>query len=63
MPILKLTLADDGEPIRVNFDNVAYYFRDDDQGYTTIIFAPKGDSGLSINVAEDLSFIDSSLGI
>lgn len=59
--ILKLTKAKKGEPVRVNFDNVAYYYAKGDS--TVIVFATPNHYEQTVVVKETIAQIDRLLGI
>lgn len=59
--ILRLTLAKTGEPVRVNFDNVAFYQTKAE--HTEITFVSPRFHEHTIKVKESLEVIDRLLGI
>ncbi len=60
--ILRLTKAKSGEPIRVNFDNVAYYHTNK-AGNTVVEFLTPKYYENSLTVQETLAQVDRLLGI
>lgn len=61
MAILRLTKPKNDEPIRVNFDNVAYYSAKGE--HTEIFFLSPRFHEITITVKESLKTVDGLLGI
>lgn len=59
--ILRLTKPKNGEPLRVNFDNVAYYRSK--RGKTEIVFVSPNYYEQTVVVKETIEQVDGLLGI
>jgi len=59
--IVKLTKAKKGEPVRVNFDNVAYYYAKGES--TVVVFNSPNHYEQTVVVKETITQVDRLLGI
>ena len=61
MAILRLTKLKKDEPVRVNFDNVAYYYTKGEN--TVIVFVSPNHYEQTLAIKESLKTVDGLLGI